>query len=146
MEIRRIADIPTEIIEAIDAQARAEYPNECCGLLVELDGRLHQVACRNLQDEMHARDPERFPRTARTAYFIEPRVIVDNAEQMRCIYHSHPDHGAYFSDEDQLVAAPFGEPSYPGVCYLVVSVQDGEVADRRLYVWDEGTGRFVEAS
>ena len=132
------------LLDAIYAQARSAYPNECCGLVVERDDTLVRVPCRNLQDEMHARDPERFPRTARTAYFIDPRVIVAHEDTLRCIYHSHPDHGAYFSDEDQAAAAPFGEPSYPGVSYLVVSVMRGDVAAASLFVWDATEGRYVE--
>ena len=38
------------------------------------------------------------------------------------IYHSHPDVGAYFSDEDQDKALFLGEPIFP-VSYLVVDVR-----------------------
>ena len=130
------------LLEAIEIQARAEYPSECCGLLIEENGRLRAIPCKNLQDEMHEKHPEDFTRTSATAYFIDPKIIMENADQLRCIYHSHPDHGAYFSDEDQLVAAPFGEPNFPGVSYLVVSVMGGEVADKKVFTWDEESEQF----
>jgi len=130
------------LIEQIEAQAKAEYPSECCGLIVEDAGQLRAVACENLQDEMHAKHPEDFSRTSATAYFIDPKIIMENADALRCIYHSHPDHGAYFSEEDQLVAAPFGEPNFPGVSYLVVSVMGGEIADRKVFVWSDASEQF----
>lgn len=130
------------LLQAIETQSRAEYPNECCGLIIEKDGRLQRIACENLQDKMLAEHPGEFTRTAATAYFMAPKVILEHAESIRCIYHSHPDHGAYFSDEDQLVAAPFGEPNFPGVSYLVVSVMSGEVKDRKVFTWSDSSEQF----
>jgi len=134
------------LLEPILAQARTEYASECCGLIVESsEGALVQIPCENLQDTMHAQDPETFTRTSTTAYFIDPRLIREHADQLRCIYHSHPDHGAYFSDEDQMAAAPFGEPSFPGVSYLVISVNKGEVGDSVMFVWSDAEEAFVNA-
>ena len=46
-------------LAAIRRQAEAEYPAECCGVVLARPGggdrRLH--ACRNIQDELHGRDP-----------------------------------------------------------------------------------------
>ena len=126
----------------IHEQARSEYPRECCGLIISGESGLELVPCKNLQDEMRERDPERFPRTSATGYYIDPKVIMDHASQLRCVYHSHPDHGAYFSDEDQMAAAPFGEPSFANTHYLVVSIIAGDIAENNLYAWDEHTGQF----
>jgi hypothetical protein len=52
--------------------------------------------------------------------------------------------GAYFSEEDQGAATFFGEPAYPGVSYLVVSVAQGEVGSRKGFAWDAATKRFAE--
>src|SRR5262249_38123022 len=63
---------PAEL-EAIQRHARADYPAECCGVLLVRPGPAEErrlLACRNIQDELHAKDPERFTRTARTAYYI----------------------------------------------------------------------------
>ena len=57
---------PTEAA-AIKQQASAEYPNECCGVILTRGAERRIVACRNVQDQMHARDPITFPRTARNA-------------------------------------------------------------------------------
>lgn len=143
----------TEILDQIVAQAVAEYPNEACGILVGEKGQdsaSEYIACRNLYDEMHARDPETYPRTARTAYLIDPREqqrLFDEAagagQEVKAIVHSHTDHDAYFSAEDKLVAAPWGEPMYPGVTYLVVSIRDRKLKEMNLYEWQETKKDFI---
>lgn len=141
-----LADLQAaQLLDDIFAQSRAEYPSECCGLILEGDGgALIRLPCENLQDKMHAMDPATYPRTSATAYYMDPKLVMKHADQIRCIYHSHPDHGAYFSDEDQLVAAPFGEPSFPGVSYLVVSVMKGEVDAHTLFQWSDDAEKFVD--
>jgi proteasome lid subunit RPN8/RPN11 len=106
--------------------------------------------CRNIQDELHARDPARHPRPARTAYYIAhedlleiSRRQVDGCE-VRVIYHSHIDAGAYFSDTDRRQAMVDGQPTYPGTTYVVVSVTDGHAADVRAFRWAADRSDFVE--
>ena len=66
-------------------------------------------------------------------------------ESLHAIVHSHPDVGAYFSREDrQKAVTDEGEPLWPGVCYLVVSVREGLVDGARLYTWDAAAGEFRE--
>ena len=147
--------IPSEILRKIKLQAEKDYPHETCGILVGPKNEKGKVTgiypCRNVQDEYHTQDPVNFPRTARTAYFIEPRDLLriqrENREkgfEMRVIYHSHVDAGAYFSEEDQRIALSEGRPAYPGVCYLVVSVRDGKAGDMALFDWDDGTKTFIQ--
>ena len=143
--------------EIIFAHARAEYPNECCGVILgppaaEGGEGLRIVPCRNMQDEMHARDPESYPRTARRAFLLDPfefeRLLKEargRGERLRGIFHSHPDEDAYFSQEDQDAAIPFGDiPSFPEVEHIVVSVRDGEVRDTKSFQWDPKEKRFRE--
>lgn len=132
------------LLDAIAEQAVAEYPNECCGILVDLEGALRRIPCRNEQDALHAVDPDTFPRTARTAFSIDPRTIMQHDRAIRVIYHSHPDHPARFSEEDERVAAPDGVPMYRGVAHLVVSVSAEGMGEARLYTFDDAVGRFVE--
>ena len=133
------------LIPQLDDHARSTYPEECCGLIVRDGGTLRAIPCDNLQNEMHAKYPEDFTRTAATAYYIDPKHILEHQDQLCCIYHSHPDHGAYFSEEDQLVAAPFGEPNFPGVTYLVLSVMGGELADRQVFAWCDTEEKFTSS-
>ena len=60
-------------------------------------------------------------------------------------FHSHLDCGAYFSAEDAAsMTLDGGEPTYE-LAYLVTAVDRGEVTAHKLFVWDGGTRRFVEA-
>jgi len=129
-----------------------EYPNECCGLVVSLaDGSAAVLRVRNVQDEMHAKDPTQYPRTARTAYSGHPADLrrgLEVAEEPGCalfaFYHSHPDHDAYFSAEDTAQATPFGEPSYPDALQVVVSVRKGRAGTVKVFAWSPAEGAYVE--
>lgn len=133
--------------EPILVEAERGYPTETCGLLVRKpDGQLKAIVCPNLQDRYHALDPYEFSRTSRTAYKLNERVIAKSAESgeaLVAIWHSHCDAGAYFSAEDVRCAAPSGQPMYPDVAYLVVSVLGGQVRAAELYHFDPATGGFV---
>jgi len=134
--------------------AVGEYPNECCGILVrDPTGVIEVIRIRNVQDEMHGRDPSRFPRTARTAYAGHPGDLKDALERaelpgfsLTAFYHSHPDHAAYFSEEDVGQATPFGEPSYPEAVQIVLSVYGREVRDVKAFAWSEERSAYVETA
>jgi proteasome lid subunit RPN8/RPN11 len=131
-----------------------EYPNECCGLLIrDASGMVEVAPIRNIQDEMHARDPARYPRTARTAYSGHPADLkgaIERAERPGCaliaFYHSHPDHAAYFSEEDVAQATPFGEPSYPDAVQIVLSVYDRQVRDVKGFAWNQERSAYLETA
>ncbi len=145
------AGIPQDFLKKIMAQAEAEYPKEACGVITggpEDYRRLRPF--RNVQDEYHAQDPVNFPRTSKNAYWIEPRELLNlqkemrtAGEEIRIIYHSHPDAGAYFSQEDTRMALLDGRPAYPGVKYMVISVMAGKAADMCLYEWNEAREEFL---
>lgn len=137
---------PEHLSRIIDI-AKAGYPDEACGLIVGKswdEARL--VEMDNVYDRYRERDPERFPRTARTAYMMDPlkqMKAVDEGGGLLCIWHSHCDMGAYFSDEDVEVALGGGdEPFWPETAYLVVSVRNGEVDAAKVFLWNEATRHF----
>ena len=135
-------------LRRVIAIARETYPLEACGLFVGSSWEGVRLAeLDNIQDALHARDPQRHPRTARTAYAMHPLRLseaVDDGGGLLCIWHSHCDVGAYFSDEDIRVALGGGtEPLWPGVLYLVVSCRADGVDDLQLFSWDGNTGRFI---
>jgi proteasome lid subunit RPN8/RPN11 len=143
---------PAEL-EAIQRHARADYPAECCGVLLVrpgASGDRRLLACRNIQDELHARDPGRFPRTARTAYYIAHEDLLEigrregDGFEVRVIYHSHVDAGAYFSETDRRNAMLDGVPAYPQATYVVVAVADGRVAETRAHRFSAEAREFVE--
>ena len=140
--------VRAELLTAIYRQARAEFPNECCGFIVGSGEVSELVPCANEQDRYHAVDPENYPRTAATAYtfgFKALRQFTDSLTTDRpatLIYHSHPRVGAYFSDEDTRAALSAGWT----VNYLVVDVQDTEIRGAVLFRRHTSEPRFVEVA
>lgn len=135
--------------EAIHAQAVEEYPFESCGVILARGGERRLLRCRNAQNELHARDPVRYPRDARTAYYIDPKDLLRIGDLERqgfavaVIYHSHVDAGAYFSDTDRRQAVMGGEPAYPNAVYVVTSVVGGAVDAAAAFRWDAARRDFL---
>jgi proteasome lid subunit RPN8/RPN11 len=128
---------PDELAQ-VQAQAVAEYPAECCGVLMVRDAPSPDrllMRCRNIQDDLHDKDPRRHPRDSRTAYFIDPKDLLaigrreGEGYRVATIYHSHIDTGAYFSPTDRQNALIDGEPAYPDAVYVVLSVVERRVVD-----------------
>ncbi len=144
---------PKQLLEAVLKQASEEYPKECCGLILGPIGKDKfsriQPVC-NLQDDYHAKDPEQFPRTSKDAYWMDPIHLLKiqketraKNEEIKIIYHSHIDTGAYFSAEDKQAAIYDGLPVYPSVRYLVVSIHGGCFQKANLFAWKSESKDFV---
>jgi [CysO sulfur-carrier protein]-S-L-cysteine hydrolase len=148
------AAITSNSFALIVAQAERQFPFECCGFIIG-DAAVEEVRpIRNIQNEKHATDPATFPRDARTAYLMDPKEqlqvlkeIDQRGLQLNAIYHSHPDHDAYFSATDRARACSFdpSEPDYPDACYIVISVHGGRFSRAAVFVWDADQKDFVEA-
>ncbi|MBK5412227.1 molybdopterin-synthase adenylyltransferase MoeB [Pseudomonas sp. TH34] len=125
-------------LEQVYAHADRSYPEECCGF-VFADGTVHLGS--NIQNELHRKNPEMYSRSAANGYTfsVADTLMMNKAfrsdNPVVVIYHSHPDVGAYFSDEDQDKALFMGEPIYP-VSYLVVDVRQGKTQGSKLFAWD----------
>jgi len=142
-----------EILDKIVVHAIEKYPEEACGILIGEKGQgsaTEFIPCKNLYDEMHRREPNAYPRTARTAFLIdsrEQRRIFDEAEgnhqEVKAIVHSHTDHDAYFSEEDRLIAAPWGDPMFPGISYIVISIWNRKFKEANEFFWDEEKKDFA---
>jgi proteasome lid subunit RPN8/RPN11 len=139
-------------LAVMHAHAREAYPDECCGLIVERDRCVEIIRVTNVQNELHAQDPGQFPRTAATGYTLGPEAapILIGSERgalsLLAIYHSHPQRDAYFSQEDRKQAlGARGEPIYPQVAYVVMSVRNREVRATKMFVWDAVARAYVEA-
>jgi [CysO sulfur-carrier protein]-S-L-cysteine hydrolase len=146
--------IPRIVLDEVHAHCEEAYPDECCGVIVSLaGGATRAMRIRNIQDEMHQKDPAAYPRTARTAYTGHPqdlRVALEAADEPGCalvaFYHSHPDHDAYFSAEDTAQATPFGEPSYPDALQIVFSVRERRVKNAKAFAWSAADDAYVETA
>lgn len=142
------------VLDAVYRHARDTYPEECCGFLLgprdSPENRCDEAQrCENRQNVLHAEDPVRNPRTARTAYQLGAKDLLLLGKSLRgerpvkVVYHSHIDAGAYFSAEDQRAATLDGEPAYP-VAYLVIDAQVDRIGGARLFSFDEARRTFVE--
>jgi len=141
-------------LEEIYRHAEATYPYECCGIITGPKDQdtwaVHRIT--NIQDDLHRENPEKYRRDARIAYYMEPQEMLQVfqqadalGEEIKGFYHSHPDHEAYFSEEDKFIAlSGWEEPAYPGAFYMVVSVYEGKVKNARIFIWDETVRNFKE--
>ena len=147
------ASISRESMDAMIAQAEREFPFECCGFVIG-DATTEEVrAITNIQNRKHDEDPAGFPRDARTAFLMEPRehlAVMNEVDrrklELRVVYHSHPDHDAYFSATDRAAACSFDptEPDYPDTIYVVMSVRGGKFVNAAAFAWDSEKREFGE--
>jgi adenylyltransferase/sulfurtransferase len=144
--------VTPEELAALRAQAAAEYPHESCGVILTRGAERQLIPCRNVQNDLHAKDPHLHPRDARTAYYIDPADLLrigrleSQGFVVAVIYHSHIDAGAYFSETDKRNALMGGEPTYPDATYLVTSVMSGRVEATAAFRWDAARRDFVPVS
>ena len=147
--------LPKDLLEEVLLSAEKEYPHECCGFLLRSQkerAQFRHVRVRNAQDDLHARDPVSFPRTARTAYAMDSidllrvhKELRERCEDIVAIYHSHPEQDAFFSLEDQRLAlGDQDEPVYAKARYLVVSVRMGRAVNWKFFHWDLESKEFKE--
>lgn len=135
----------------IARHAEEEFPDECCGVVLSNGATDRVQRLRNIQNELHARDPKTHPRTAAIAYNMDVRVLDSLlleagklGYRLKAFYHSHPNHDAYFSAEDRDAATPFGEPTYPDALQIVVSIYERVVRTIKSFAWSEEKNNFVE--
>jgi proteasome lid subunit RPN8/RPN11 len=119
--------IPRDFADTIISQARAEYPNEACGLLAGADDSASRI--------FPMTNAERSP----VIYRMEPKEqlkafneIEDEGLHLVGIYHSHTRSPAYPSATDVSLAY------YPEAVYLIVSLADRDEPDMRGFRIEDG--------
>ena len=150
--------VDAAVLARVDEEARAAYARdeESCGLIrgpaADALRADEVVPMENRANKLHALDPETYPRTGRMYFDIDPmkfaRAVREgeaSGRPVKVLYHSHLDVGAYFSDTDASAATAGGEAPTYDLAYLVTSVRQGVVDDRKLFVWDTSRRGFVEA-
>jgi len=118
--------ISRALLDEIVAQARAEAPNECCGMIAAEDGRAVEV----YPAVNAAASPLRYEIDPRDQYRIE-MAIEDAGRDLGAIYHSHTRSDPYPSQTDVNLAF------HPHALYLIVGLA-GDVPDVRAYRIVEG--------
>jgi [CysO sulfur-carrier protein]-S-L-cysteine hydrolase len=95
------------------AHARAELPNECCGIVAAKDAQAVKLyPARNAEAS-----PVRYGLDPQEQYRIMTEID-ENGWTLGAIYHSHTRSPAYPSQTDVNLAF------YPDALYLIVSLQD----------------------
>jgi proteasome lid subunit RPN8/RPN11 len=114
--------ISREQLDELVAHARAEAPNECCGVIAMRDGATEQVypaanaAASPLRYELDSRDLLRI--------FNE---MDERDQELGAIYHSHTRSAAYPSQTDINLAL------YPDALYVIVSLADPDTPDVKAF-------------
>lgn len=139
-------------LEAIRRHAAADYPAECCGMLVgnEQEGTKIVNEVAPLANLRHS--PERAAEfvplenpgreSERNRYLIDPREQLrvekesrDRGLEVVGYYHSHPDHPSRPSEYDR-------DHAWPWYSYLIVAVEQGNPRDFRSWVLSEDRAEF----
>ena len=117
----------SDISEMLRTHAEAEYPRECCGILLGECKVGRKTVSKLVQTENTASN------TAHFRHFQINPLAVAKAEQehepleILGFYHSHPDCEAVPSKEDILYMIE-------GYSYPIISVYNGECSDIKSYV------------
>ena len=136
-------------LEMLYAEARKHYPAECCGLLggIRDDQVWHVQAVLPLRNVVSAGVHESYQIDPQERHEKEAALRAKGLELMG-FYHSHPDHGVYFSQRDleHSEEYQFGEPWLkPVYAYVVVSVQGGVVKDYGAFIVEEGLSKSIQS-
>jgi proteasome lid subunit RPN8/RPN11 len=139
--------ITREVEQAIRAQGAAEYPHECCGLLLGTVDGADKVAVKtwpvvNEWTADVALTETEDAHSLRDRFYIPPKAYLqadraarrEDLEIVGC-YHSHPDDQARPSERDRIGAAGVG--GGPSFSFLIISVRDsipGEITSSLLSV------------
>ena len=127
--------IARSMLDEIVAQARAEAPDECCGIVGSRDGR----AVRLFKARNARASPLSYDIDGRDLQRIYDAIDEDDL-QVGIIYHSHTRSDPVPSQTDINLASPF----LPDAVYLIVGVKDAERDDLRA--WFIRDGQYSEAA
>jgi len=125
-------------LEVVREHAEASYPEECCGFLIGISDGVATAVERVL-----AVDNER-QESRHNRFLISPETVLGAHKEARALgldvigyYHSHPDHPARPSEFDR-------EHAWPGMSYLIVSVERGHQVDARSWRLSDERDAFSE--
>jgi proteasome lid subunit RPN8/RPN11 len=117
--------IARELYEQLIAQARAEAPNECCGMIASADG----VAVAVHPAENAAASPLRYEIEGKQQLAILD-AIDDAGHDLGAIYHSHTRTAPEPSQTDINLAF------YPESLYVIVGIANAEAEVRAWRIVD----------
>jgi proteasome lid subunit RPN8/RPN11 len=129
--------ISRPLLDELIAHARAEAPNECCGVVAVHAGSPARAA-RVHRAVNAAASPLRFEVDGRELLHAIDAIEGEGAE-LGAIYHSHTRSAPYPSQTDINFAA-----GWPGVEWIIVGLASGAQPEVRSYLIDDGQVRELE--
>lgn len=133
-------NVPAGLAQEIVAHARAEAPNECCGVVAVASDEVGRESARAMSvrpaRNVHA-SPKRFEIDGRDV-LAAMNEFEARGWEIGAIYHSHTHTAPYPSQTDVNFAA-----NWPGVEWIIVGLVDGEAPELRSYLIEEGAIREV---
>lgn len=120
--------LPRPLVNQLLTEAQKHPGTEVCGLVGQSTASSHCYPISNT-----AEDPSREFLLDAAEQIEAMRQMRERGEQLYAIYHSHPDSPAYPSPTDQRLAA------YPGVLYLIISLDITGVLQMRGFQLDQET-------
>jgi proteasome lid subunit RPN8/RPN11 len=124
--------ISRSLLEEMIEHARAEAPDECCGMVAAVEGRA--VAVHRATNTAHS--PLRYEIDGKEQYQLQT-AIEDAGQDLGAIYHSHTRSAPVPSQTDINLAF------YPDSLYVIVGLQGDEPEVR---AWRIVSGKVSEAS
>lgn len=130
--------IGADSLEAIRRHGEADYPHECCGLLIGS----FEASGAKVVDEIYPIGNAREEAAKRNRFLIAPDDMMRGEKHARAkgldvlgFYHSHPDHPAVPSAFDL-------EHAWPVYSYVIVSVRSGRAEDLLSFELRSDRSRF----
>jgi proteasome lid subunit RPN8/RPN11 len=128
--------IPRLLINQMGQHAIADYPNECCGILVGTIAAEKRVQnCYKTANKNQGRAHDRYQISAMELYQIDRRARENNLNLIG-FYHSHPDSPPYPSVYDTQTA-------WPVYSYLIIAVDKTKTATVKSWVLDSHKQCFL---
>jgi proteasome lid subunit RPN8/RPN11 len=119
--------LPRHLVDEMVEHARAEYPNEACGLIAGQDGAAIQVLRMTNAD------------ASPVSYRLDPKEQLHAFDELDekgwdlfAIFHSHTHSEAFPSETDRRLAF------YPEARYVILSLRDRASPDVRAFRIDDG--------
>ncbi|MCH8296723.1 MAG: M67 family metallopeptidase [Chloroflexi bacterium] len=128
-----MVQIRQEFVDEMVDHAKADLPNECCGILAGPDGKVMK-AYRMSNVEA---SPFRFSMDPMELVKVDSEAG-DNGWDLLAIYHSHTGSEAYPSDTDVRIAGGTAA-LWPDVRYVLVSLMDVDNPAVRIFQISDGT-------
>jgi len=127
-------EIARALYDEMVQHARADAPNECCGMIAaDAEGKL--VAVHQMVNA--AASPLRYVMDPTEQYQVEYKQIYDAGLEVGVVYHSHTRSAPYPSQTDINLA------NHPESVYVIVGLDKGELDVRGFMIRD---GRVDEVA